>query len=325
MTRAVLLNDTSARYHHGCSRVSRLLKAGLAARGVEITASALAHTDWTRTPGFLSALEAAELVVINGEGTLHGGAEKGQLLLNVVDHPAARGKPVAVVNTIWQNNPPDWADILRRCALVSARDSASHANLLAAGVEQAVHVPDLSLSERVEPPTGGRKGLVVGDSVRHSVRTHLARYAQRQHATFVPSKTLTSTLWSRWPARHLLWRVYNGVFSGKVPDFMMARDEAAYLEILSGAMGHVTGRFHGVCYSILAELPFLAVGSVTSKVQVLVADAGLNPDRVIPVEALADLPLPPPFDETELGNLRRYKEDAQDKAQDLFDRIARLA
>lgn len=325
MTRAVLLNDTSARYHHGCSRVSRLLKAGLATRGIEITASALAHTDWTKTPGFVDALAKADLVVINGEGTLHGGAQKGQRLLDVVDHPAARGKPVAIVNTIWQNNPPGWTDILRRCALVSARDSASHANLQAAGIEQAIHVPDLSLSERVEPPMGNRTGLIVGDSVRHSVRTHLARYAQGQRATYVPSKTLSSAIWRHWPARQLLWRIYNGVYSGRVPNFSMARDEAAYLDILSAAMGHVTGRFHGVCYSVLAELPFLAVGSVTSKVQVLVSDAGLNPDRVIPVGALADLPYPPPFDETELGNLRGYKEDAQQKAQDLFDRIARLA
>lgn len=324
MTKAVLLNDTSARYHHGCSRVSRLLKSGLTTRGINITATALAHTDWTRTPGFVDRLGQADLVVINGEGTFHGGGDKGRRLLDVVDHPAARGKPVAIVNTIWQDNPPDWAEVIKRCALVSARDSASHTNLLSAGVGQAFLVPDLSLSERVQTPAGDRAGLVVGDSVRHSVRTHLARYAQSQQATYVPSKTLSSAIWRHWPAHQLLWRVYNGIYSGKVPAFTMAPDEAAYLRILSNAAGHVTGRFHGLCYSLLAELPFLAVGSVTSKVQVLVADAGLNPARVVSVEALSSLPVPPPFDETEIINLRAYKTLAQDRTEDLFNRIAGL-
>lgn len=43
--RAVILNDTSTRYHHGCSRVMRLLVEGLERHGLHVTARSPARHD----------------------------------------------------------------------------------------------------------------------------------------------------------------------------------------------------------------------------------------------------------------------------------------
>ena len=43
--RIVILNDTSGRSHHGCTRVMRLLTEALAARGAEILATSPARQD----------------------------------------------------------------------------------------------------------------------------------------------------------------------------------------------------------------------------------------------------------------------------------------
>ncbi len=142
MPAAVILNDTSTRYHHGCARVMRLLTAGLENAGLTITRRIPARADWTRDAAALAALRAAQVIVINGEGTLHDGAPAGERLLSVLD--AAPGVPVALVNALWENNPPAWDDALRRMALVSARDSRSAAAMSAAAPTR--WLPDLSLS-----------------------------------------------------------------------------------------------------------------------------------------------------------------------------------
>lgn len=324
MPAAVILNDTSTRYHHGCARVMRLLVAGLEAAGLTITRRIPARADWTRDATALAALRAAQVIVINGEGTLHDGAPAGERLLSVLD--AAPGVPVALVNALWENNPPTWDAALRRMALVAARDSRSAAAMSA--VAPARWLPDLSLSAPAGTTPSPRAGLIVGDSVRLDRRRALARAAQRLGATYLPTKTLRHPVWRLAPARVLLWRAYNGVWSGPVPPFDMAPDEPAYLARLAAAQGHISGRFHAVCLSMLTETPFLALASTTSKVETLLRDAGLGPDRLISAEDLARLTPDQarrPFTPAELDAIRAFRHRAETEATRLFADIRGLA
>jgi hypothetical protein len=324
--RAVLLNDTSARFHHGCSRVMRLLVRGLEDVGIEIAARSPARADWAKDEAFLAAIRSAQVVVINGEGTLHDGAPLGARLLSVLDHPDARGKPVALVNALWERNPPEWDRWLRELALASARDSGSAEAM--AGVRGGSRwVPDLSLSAVGEIVSVARHGIVVGDSVRFETRQRLARSAQRLGATYVPTKTLRHPAWE-WPtARRLLWRAYNGVWTGRVPRFGMPDDEMAYLTRLGRAEAHVTGRFHAVCLSFLTGTPVLAVASRTSKIERLLRDAGLGDGRLLSPEALESLTLIEarrPWEPEEREAIAEFLLRAREGAQALFAEIRAL-
>ncbi len=326
MPSAVILNDTSTRYHHGCARVMRLLVAGLTGAGLTVTRRIPARADWTRDPATLADLRSAQVIVINGEGTLHDGAAAGERLLSVVD--AAPGVPVALVNALWENNPPDWGRVVGRMALVAARDSRSAAAVATATGMPPRWLPDLSLSEPVGTPPRPRAGLILGDSVRLDRRRALARAAQRLDATYLPTKTLQNPVWRIPPLRALLWRGYNGVWSGPMPPFDMAANEGAYLAALAGAEGHVTGRFHAVCLSMLTETPFLALASTTSKVETLLRDAGLGTDRLITPEDLARLTpgmARRPFTPTELDAIRAFRHMAETESVRLFTDIRGLA
>jgi polysaccharide pyruvyl transferase WcaK-like protein len=96
-------------------------------------------------------------------------------------------------------------------------------------------------------------------------------------------------LWRLGPARRALWRAYNGVWQGRVPPFEMMPDEASYLARIAAAEGHVTGRFHAVCLSLLTGTPVLALASKTSKIERLLRDAGLGTDRLLTPETLERL------------------------------------
>lgn len=327
MKTAVLLNDTSLRFHHGCSRVSRQIKTLLHQHDITVTASSYAHTDWTKNSEFLKHLKTADVIIINGEGTLHHGAARAQPLLDIITSPLSANRPICLINALWQNNPQNWADIADQCAIVSVRDSQSAKELADAGVSNVRFIPDLSLTgttgiERAAKP----HGIIVGDSVRYETRKLLAAQAQALGAHYIPTKTLQSRLWTFPPAAAVLWRVYNGIYSGKVPDFSMAKDDHHYLDILSHAAGHITGRFHGVCLSILAQTPFLALTSVTSKVQTLIADAGLDQSRVISPSDFQKNPhhIPPQFSPTEQENIRNFVAMANQRARGLFADIRGL-
>ncbi|NCO87342.1 MAG: polysaccharide pyruvyl transferase family protein [Rhodobacterales bacterium] len=325
MTRtAVILNDTSHRYHHGCARVMTNLVAGLTAQGFDLYRIP-ARTDWSANAAHRHAIAGAALVVINGEGTLHDGAPAGARLLAATEATAA---PVALVNALWQDNPPEWSPLLARCALIAARDSASAAAMASATGRAVRWLPDLSLATPATITDLPRNGLVLGDSVRAAPRKALARAAQRLGAEYLPTKTLQAPIWRSQTARALLWRAYTGVWSGPVPRFEMARDTAAYLARLSAAAGHVTGRYHGVCLSLLSGTPVLAVASVTSKVQGLLADAGLGDARLLTPQALDALTPATalrPYDSAERAAIQDFLTRAQDGAARLFADLGALA
>lgn len=321
---AVILNDTSTRYHHGCARVMRLLVAGLQRHGLTISARSPARHDWARDETFLDELTKADVVVINGEGTLHHGRPAGAALLEVVDHPACRA-PVALVNALWEDNPLDWSGPLSRMALRAARDSASAATMSEAGAP-ARWLPDLSLSAPAETSASARDGLIIGDSVKLAARQVLARAAlSLPDAQYLPTKTLAHPIWRSAVARSLLFRAYNGVASLRTPPFDMAWDESDYLSRLAAAQGQITGRFHAVCLSMLTETPFLALASNASKIERLLTDAGIGRERLISAADLARPVVPPAFTAEERAAIRAFCAMATERAEALFRDIAALA
>lgn len=320
---AVILNDTSTRHHHGCTRVMRLLLAGLERHGLTVTARSPARHDWVRDPKFLRELEAANVVVINGEGTLHHGRPAGAALLSVVDHPACQA-PVALINALWEKNPPEWTGPMSRMRFRAARDSASAATM--AETASTCWVPDLSLSAPFYTTPAARSGILIGDSVRFNARQALARAAMSlPDARYLPTKTLSHPVLNNDLARRIVFNAYNGVASLRRPPVEIARNEVDYLTRLAQAEGQITGRFHAVCLSMLTETPFLALSSNASKIERLLIDSGIGTDRIIGATDLARPIKPPPFNSAEIDAIRAFRCMASERAEKLFGNIAALA
>ncbi|WP_319824231.1 polysaccharide pyruvyl transferase family protein [Thalassovita sp.] len=326
----IVMNDTSTRYHHGCARVMRLLSQGLEAAGLMIIARSPARHDWENDPDFLQAVQQADLIVINGEGTLHHGKPAGEALLRIATHPARGNTPVALVNALYQDNPPEWGALLAQFSLLSARDSQSATSMARASHQQVRWLPDLSLSAPAETPAHQRKGLIVGDSVRLDKRRDLARLAsQTPGARFIPTKTLRHAVW-HLPLigpflRGVLFRLYNAVFPLHAPEFLMPMTEGAYLAEIAAAQLHITGRFHAVCLSMLTETPFLALTSNASKIEQLLRDAGLDGHRIVSVRDISAPPASADFSDQELKLIRAFRTRAQQDADRLYRDLADLA
>lgn len=330
MTRKiVLMNDTSTRYHHGCARVMRLLRLGLEERGAKILASSPARHDWAKDPAFLAALSDCDTVVINGEGTLHHGAEAGARLLSIADHDLAKGKKLCLVNALYDENPESWGSWLTSFEVLSARDSESARQLAEAAGRSVTWLPDLSLSRPAETSEEPRQGTILGDSVRMERRQALARAAKRfSPVTYVPTKTLRHPVW-RAPLLGALLKVglyglYNGHPTLTPPRFEMPLTEHEYLKRIAGAELHITGRFHAVCLSLLRRTPFLALSSTSGKIEKLLTDLGLGADRIVSDETLLSINSDPrahQFSEEELQTLSQSLDQVRTKAEALFQEI----
>lgn len=290
MRDVIVLNDTRGDRHFGCTAVMRALEAGLSGVGLRVALSLGTHVDWRNHAGFERALRSAQLVVVNGEGTLHHDRPAGLRLLEVAAAARAAGVPSALVNAGWQSNGEAYARAARDFDLVSARDSRSAAELRAAGIACRV-VPDLSLCSPA-PAAQARDGIGVADSVDRDVALSLSALRRTLRATVVsiherPQGAVgrlrflreilgkqdlphPATLLRRLSARREQLAGSGGALEG-------------FLDQLAGLSLLVSGRFHACTLALVAGTPFVAAGTNSHKIQALVEDAGLaawraNPD-----------------------------------------------
>ncbi|OHV84295.1 hypothetical protein LCM4573_00980 [Rhizobium sp. LCM 4573] len=333
--KAVILNDTRGDNHFGCLRVMRIIEENLARRNIQIVARSLVRNDWENDRRFLAVMSDSNIIVINGEGTLHHGAAQGERLLRVVDHPARGDKPVVLINTLYQENPTAWGRYLERIALISTRDSWSAEAASAQAGRPVGFVPDLSLAEGAvsAPTTTNRNLLLVGDSVSREVSRTLAHIAfSRADARFLPIlKTLKPSKPHYPPPLRMLREAYihlHAAASGmRHPNILFSKDEAGFIEALQHAYLHVTGRFHAVCFCLFTGTPFLAVDSNSWKIGALLNDFGLGTERLTTPSSLSarlSHPEGESYSDEERRKIGIGLEKCRTDARLLFDEIERI-
>jgi polysaccharide pyruvyl transferase WcaK-like protein len=327
----VILNDTREQPHFGCQRVMRTISHLLESRGATIIATALSGVHWDRDPHFLSALRDCDAILINGEGTLHHGQARAERLLQVVDHPLRAGKPVSIVNALYQANPPEWSRYLNKVQMIVARDGKSYNELVRFYGGNLVKALDLSLHESPPAKTATKRNVITfGDSVYPEVTRRLIGLSESiEGACFLPimrtikSRKVGLPLYLRI-LRDIYIRLHAMAFQAKHKNVRFAKNEFEFLDLVAHARIHVTGRFHGACLSLLVGTPFIATTSNSWKVEALIDDLGLSRERVIGSgrleRDLIDINLA--FSHEELRNITIALEESRRMVEHAFDRIA---
>lgn len=290
MYKAAILNDTRGHHHFGCHRVVGVIEKMLAARGFAINARSLVRQRWWEDGEFLNAVLESDLIVINGEGTLHHGIVHGENLLKIARHPVRIGKPIALVNALYQENPSEWKQFIDRIDYLNVRDSRSAFELRRVAQRDVDFCLDFCLYEDEKEgaaPVAKRNRLMVGDSVRSEINSDLMALARRDpDSIYLPIvKTLKSSRPQYGPVgykiREFFIRAHTELFKLSMPNAMFCEDEADYCNELRSASFHLTGRFHGVCMSLLARAPFITYHSNSWKIEALLEDVGFGRSRLI--------------------------------------------
>lgn len=268
--RALILNDTRRGEHPGCMLVMRQILRGCEEAGIQVSGTLENHRNLSlRLEKYLGEVD---IVILNGEGTLHHDNRGARNLAKAAERVRQSGKPLALINSVWESNVAV-RPLLNAAELIYVRDSLSASETAEAG-RIAIVVPDLVLScppDQLFPSSRASTApgpVVVLDDVCWDHARTLARYARRHDLPFLPMAHRPPL---HSPVELANWIRLRAMAVGS-STFRLNR-----LHLIQQASLVVTGRFHGVCLAILADKPVLALPSNTRKIEGLLQDARLGP------------------------------------------------
>lgn len=333
--RIVVLGDTRDLHHHGCEAVLAQLLGGLAGAGIPADL-VIAGTDWKP---HADACLGADLVVINGEGSLHDNSPAVRNVLDLASRRWKLGRPTALVNSSWFDNDPESTRGLAAFDLVAMRDSISRRNVLEAGIA-TLEAPDLAVREGMarrpkEPWRDGAGPVMVSDSTRTEKTRVLRDLASKRGWTYLPvlyppvvprPGAKSRKIWKKCRMARMMGPLAGWLMSPRYYAHLIgASDLESYCRKLVASGGVVTGRFHTACLCVALGVPVVVISSNTPKIEALLTDAGLDlTKRVTTMDGLQGMTGVPPYSPQELESLRQFRATAEVRFEELFTTIRGL-
>jgi hypothetical protein len=229
--RVLQIYGDHSRFHCGSAAVFRSLVSIARSNGWTVT----------RRDGAYDAL------VVNGEGTMHHGSKGFHRKMKMLAEAVAANKPAYLVNSVWQENPDDYDDVLRQLSGLMLREVRSRDDMWARHGIRARVVPDASIFDQLRPVFRrmnfrGRPAMT--DFFFPGEREHF-----RRADDLFPGVRFLPFLRMSWSGT---------VASIKTAEFL------------------ITGRHHGVYAACRARVPFAASEGNTHKIRGLMESAGVN-------------------------------------------------
>lgn len=337
MKKAVLLNDTSYENHHGCDIVIENIKKNLRERNIDLIATNPIGKNWQKNSFFMKALSICDIILVNGEGTIHHNSSYALSLLKIVEYTK---KPTVLMNMTYQENSQQFANLVQRFTKVYVRESMSQAELKKFNIDAKV-VPDMTFASSYDIVKKRDQEICITDS--HDIRLSEKLYdtALRQHFVFLPilapyvkysnSKTLFKKI------KYAFIMKFGAFLKSFIPlrysylRYIYVLPKNQFIEKVGKCELVFTARFHALCVAIQTMTPFLILKSNTHKIEGLLKDVGLTQERIIEKsrfeEILANIASDKKkyvFGEEEKNKIQQYLVCAKNSISDMFDEISTL-
>jgi hypothetical protein len=332
--KAVLLNDTSSYNHHGCDLVTGQIRHYCRKHGLNLWHTVKLGDDW-RAERHRKHLLESDIVLVNGEGTLHRDRKTALLLAQSAAFCREQNIPCFLINSVYQNNGSEMAHFVREFDLVFVRESRSQAELRNVRINSEV-VPDMTLSHP-DLPQVTRDRILVTDSSSDIAASQLHEFYVNTDGAELA--TLSKPISAARALRQLiarimgkrapkLWR-FEQTWSVKSRHPLFGAAPLEWTDDLfrriSGKRLIVTGRFHMVCMAMLARTPFIALEGNTHKIEGLLADADLLNRYCSSLPSGPDLPLWSCWHDDEAARIEAYLQKARSGISRMFSRIRQFA
>jgi exopolysaccharide biosynthesis predicted pyruvyltransferase EpsI len=249
MKKVLLINDTSNEAHIGSRSVVNLIRNLCELHGMFLqdTLNRLQMQEYE--PKVLSEMIGRnDIILINGEGSLHHHPRIATQFFPLIMRIIPQNKKIALINALWQKM--DYKDIkqhIRKIDIISFRESLSYDDFHKNFKHKNTRVvPDLIFYNNFNDINK----IGYSDSVNKKIRDTFKRQGNYMPLNFIDSGTYLHPTQLTYPSlqAYILW--------------------VKSLDLL------ITGRFHGVCLSVLANTPFLAYESNSHKIRGLLKDLG---------------------------------------------------
>lgn len=343
--KALLFNDTSSEGHHGCQLVMRQIFALAGQADIDILRSCPMHHDWQTDVDLQRDIRAADLCLVNGEGTMHDDAPLALRYGALARYCQEHGIPCFLINSVWQNNVQLNADA--HCfTKLFVRDTMSKAALADVGVSADV-VPDLTLSYEHAVTSSHRHGVLINGSVIEERLLEAWRTKKaNERLRYVSIRTVAplqlgkgfdfywrKNLRKRLKAYRRIAASYLHSYPANLPASRLDRlrwryavlSTRRFLGLLGRSEGVITGRFHLVTLCLVTGTPFYALPSNTHKIEALLTQVGLA-ERLQPsYEQAVNAADRIAFSGSELASIEEFLQNTRAQAEAMFRQMAQIA
>lgn len=320
--RYFLLNDTRSGLHHGCEVVMQNLIESLCIQDANPEILTLCTGQKISEEKWEIILNSIDVVLINGEGTLHSASAYGFFLLKLGHQAKLRNKFVALINSTWENNPDSWIGLVQDFDLITLRDQKSFHTLKNYNLPQLYYAPDLTFISNhniLEKRILSTNNIIVNDSVYAGIADQLFEISRTRKFSYYPITRKLPTKegivgyntkkLNKQKLYNILSNISFGLFKPRrfYQDLSYAIDNTVeFKNKLLQSKFVITGRYHCLCFCLQMQIPVLIIASNTNKMKNLLEDIGLD-DRHITLEELKE------FTNDELYQRAKYSDNEIEK------------
>ena len=270
----LIVNDTRVENHHGCSRVMNCIDINLKLRHLyKIDYISLSH-NWPNYEYSKKKLLKADLIVINGEGTLHDNADHVDMLLDIIVFAKAYTIPSIVINATIFNLSINNLEKLSHSKLIYVRDQLSKVYLEENNIKSN-YCPDLTFWKTKEVfKDVARKEIGITEGFNFNPNIKVIKYNNFQlFSVFNFKQAFASySFLRRLIQKNLIYKL----FFEKNKNTISIDNHIKFFQFLNKFKFIVTGRYHVVCFCLYLNIPFKYVESNTPKISSLIEDVGLD-------------------------------------------------
>jgi polysaccharide pyruvyl transferase WcaK-like protein len=336
--KVIIANDTRIEKHHGCSRVMNAIDRNLFCRNVEILRYIKLLEHWDSDENIKRDILQTDLVIINGEGTLHDENPYINCLLSLIEFCKHYNLPVVVINATISNLSEKNLELLKQATKIYVRESYSYDYLRSHDIESFV-VPDLTFWNFDGFNTQNYDASKIGytDSVLKKSAVKMDNYAKEKQFEYIDifnsndflNENITTLLQKKKALRFLRKAFVKAVKQyfltkrRKKNGLYQKQNQVNFITHLREYKFIFTGRYHMVCFCLIMKIPFFAVSSNTYKIEGLLKDIGLNPTRLISPDEI-NLNATFDFSVDEIANIETFLVESNSKINNMFNQIMSL-
>lgn len=263
MIKVALLNDTTRDIGHwGCNHVIQNINTLCHEHNCEIYLYDRNTDKDFDYKEFKEQINPADIVLLNGEGTLHDNAGSNWLKKAAIAKDL--NKKTFLVNSVWQNNTQT-KNYLQIFDICTFREAFSYNEAIQDGCKNAIKIPDLtfySWPTLKELPHHPQKKIGIIDSTKKDITSELIKLSilYKSDLFFMYLKH-----WKKYQRdiRYLFQRNKNFKHLEKA-------------EQLTDYETLISGRFHACCMSLMLGIPTISIESNTWKIKSMLQDAELE-------------------------------------------------
>jgi len=270
----LIVNDTRNENHHGCSRVMNCIDRNLMTRGfLDIDYIPLLF-QWSVYEDTKKKIMQSDLLIINGEGTVHGDADHVNMLLNIIPFARSYNVPVIIINATIFNLKSKNLEKLLYANMIYVRDKES-SNYLTKYDIISRYCPDLTFwktNETYNDVERKKIGITEGFNFKPNLNI-IKKNKFNQISVFNTKQAFYSYSFIR---RFVESTIVHKVFFKKNKNIISIENHIKFLQLLNEFKFIITGRYHVVCFCLYLRIPFKYVNSNTPKITSLLNDVGLD-------------------------------------------------